>query len=203
MKEGAQWRTGPATEPPGLRKRPGLLGPVDDAFTSPFLYVLPDKPCASPAVDRWVQWECAHQRDRWCWLMRGNLRQKKAGELTADDVKNFNLILWGDTAANSVIAKVIPSIPLQWTAGSVSAGPKIFTGDTMVPVCIYANPPNTARYVVLNSGLTFREAHSKTNSQQNPKLPDWAVLDVSTPTDGTFPGKVVAAGFFGERWELK
>jgi hypothetical protein len=71
-----------------------------------------------------------------------------------------------------------------------------------VPVCIYPNPLNAARYVVLNSGLTFREAHSKTNSLQNPKLPDWAVIDISVPADDSQPGKVLAAGFFGEQWEI-
>jgi hypothetical protein len=35
-----------------------------------------------------------------------------------------------------------------------------------------------------------------------PKLPDWAVVDVNTPPSTRWPGKVVEAGFFGERWEV-
>ena len=68
---------------------------------------------------------------------------------------------------------------------------------------IYPNPLNSDRYVVINSGLTFRENHDRTNSLQNPKLPDWAVLDLSTPPDGTAAGKVVDAGFFDESWTIK
>ena len=44
---------------------------------------------------------------------------------------------------------------------------------------IYPNPLNSNRYVVLNSGMTFREGHDRTNSLQNPKLPDWAVVDLT------------------------
>lgn len=72
----------------------------------------------------------------------------------------------------------------------------------MVPVCIYPNPLNPERYLVLNSGLTFREAHSKTNSLQNPHLPDWAVIDITTPPGNQAPGRIAAAGFFNETWEL-
>ncbi len=41
------------------------------------------------------------------------------------------------------------------------------------------------------------------NARQVPKLPDWAIVDVNTPPSSRWPGKVVDAGFFGERWELK
>lgn len=201
--DGAAWRIGPAAEPDGLRKRPGLQGPIDDAFTAPFLYVLPDKPCASAAVETWLQWELAHQRDRWRWLMRGDVRAKKASEVTADDISRYHLILWGDTTANSLTAKILPSLPVQWTASGVSAGGKKFDGTTLVPVAIYPNPLNPQRYAVLNSGLTFREAHSKTNSLQNPHLPDWAVVDITSPPDDKTPGKVLDAGFFNEKWQAK
>ncbi len=203
IKEEGRWRMGPSVEPEGLRKRAGLQGPIDDAFTAPFLYVLPDGPCASPEVDAWVKYESVHQRNRWRWLMRGDFRHKKASEVTAEDIKNYNLILWGDAAANSLLAKVLPSLPVKWNAGEITLGTRNFKGPALVPVCVYPNPLNAARYVVLNSGLTFREAHGATNSLQNPHLPDWAVLDTAIPPDDKQPAKVLDAGFFGERWEVK
>jgi hypothetical protein len=63
--------------------------------------------------------------------------------------------------------------------------------------------PSFPRYLVVNSGPTFREGHDRTNSQQTPKLPDWAVIDVRTPPDAYQPGKVVAAGFFDAQWRLE
>ena len=32
------------------------------------------------------------------------------------------------------------------------------------------------------------------NSDQTPKLPDWAVVDIKTPADGRWPGVVINAG---------
>jgi hypothetical protein len=65
---------------------------------------------------------------------------------------------------------------------------------------IYPNPLNPKRYVVLNSGFTFRGFGS--NADQTPKLPDYAIVDVNTPPSTLAPGSIVEAGFFGERWEL-
>jgi hypothetical protein len=33
-------------------------------------------------------------------------------------------------------------------------------------------------------------------------LPDWAIVDLRSPPTSQYPGKVVDAAFFGERWEL-
>jgi len=60
-----------------------------------------------------------------------------------------------------------------------------------------SNPLNPQRYVVLNSGFTFRELDYLNNARQTPKLPDWAVIDTATPVTATGPGKVAGAGFFG------
>ena len=64
-------------------------------------------------------------------------------------------------------------------------------------------PVTKHNYIVLNSGPTFREAHDRTNSLQNPKLPDWAIIDLSVPPDGWSPGKIVAADFFDENWKVR
>jgi len=69
-------------------------------------------------------------------------------------------------------------------------------------VLVYPNPLNPKRYVVLNSGFTFREYDYLSNARQTPKLPDWAIVDVSVPVSSRAPGGIVNAGFFGERWEF-
>jgi hypothetical protein len=58
------------------------------------------------------------------------------------------------------------------------------------------------RYVVLNSGFTFREFDYLNNARQTPKLPDDAVVDITTPPDFRYSGKIVLAGFFNEDWGL-
>jgi hypothetical protein len=67
-------------------------------------------------------------------------------------------------------------------------------------VLIAPNPLNPSRYLVLNSSFTFREGSNTSNSLQTPKLPDWAVVNITTPPDNKAPGQIVRAGFFDETW---
>jgi hypothetical protein len=55
---------------------------------------------------------------------------------------------------------------------------------------------------VLNSGIDFRSDAYGSNAKQTPKLPDWAMVSLDSPPDRRWPGKIVAAGFFDERWRL-
>ena len=55
---------------------------------------------------------------------------------------------------------------------------------------------------MLTSGITFREGHDRTNSFQNLKLSDRAILDISSPPTALAAGAVVAADFFDERWRV-
>ena len=187
-----------------LRKRRGLTGPIDDIWQEPFIVVLPSGKCASPAVEAWTQAEMAHFRDRWRRLFRGELRTKYDHEVTYEDMLLNHVVLWGDPAANSITRKVAPYLPFAWNKQEIKVGSKSFAADSHVPALIYGNPITTypARCVVLNSGPTFREGHDHTNSQQTPKLPDWAVIDLSEPPSALRPGRIAAAGFFDEAWAL-
>ncbi|MFN7733775.1 MAG: hypothetical protein ACK5OB_17900, partial [Pirellula sp.] len=68
---------------------------------------------------------------------------------------------------------------------------------------IYPNPLAPDRYVVLNSSFTYREYDYLNNARQVPKLPDWAIIDLSTPSDARWPGRIADADFFDEAWQLK
>jgi len=69
-------------------------------------------------------------------------------------------------------------------------------------VLIYPNPDDANHYIVINSGFTFREYDYLNNARQVPKLPDYAIVDITTPANARYPGKIVQAGFFGANWEL-
>ncbi len=186
-----------------LRKLPGLQGPIDDVLMAPFLVVTPTGKAANPQIEQWVQFEMRHFLDRWRDLFRGEARVKRDTDVTDDDVRNYHLVLWGDRQSNKLIGKMADSLPIRQDAKTVTVGEQSYPADRHVGVLIYPNPLNSSRYVVLNSGLTFREGHDRTNSLQNPKLPDWAVIDVSVAPNALQPGKVVDAGFFDEQWRLK
>jgi pimeloyl-ACP methyl ester carboxylesterase len=194
-------QAGPPHE--GLFKRHDLQGPIDDAFMDSFIVVRPTGTANHEAVDKWSRSELEHFVTHWRRHFRGDAVVKNDSEVTEADIAGSNLILFGDPASNKLIGQIVDKLPLQWTGESIVVGPNNFEAAHNAPALIYPNPLNPQRYVVLNSGFTFREFAYLNNARQVAKLPDWAVIDVRTPADSLWPGKVVAADFFGERWELK
>ena len=91
----------------------------------------------------------------------------------------------------------------DWHDEKFELNGKRYDAGTHIPIMIYPNPLNPDRYIVLNSSFTFSEFSGGTNSLQIPKLPDWAVIDLSVPRSQRHPAAVVNAGFFDEHWQYK
>jgi hypothetical protein len=202
VKTDAGWQAGHLPER-GLRKKPGLQGPIDDALMAPFIFVKPTKTGYHPEVDAWVNAELEHAIIQWRQQMRGDAIVKNDTDLTEDDIRTKNLILWGDPQSNAVIGKIAKSLPIGWTADKVTVGENTYDAAKHGVIAIYPNPLNPNRYIVLNSSFTYREYDYLNNARQVPKLPDWAIIDITTPPNSRYPGKIVAADFFDESWRLK
>ena len=195
---GDAWKLGAA---PGLRKRPGLTGPVDDAFMAPFLFVRPSGRPLSPEVGTWVESELTAARNLWRDVYRGDARVVADRAVSEADVANHNLILWGDPSSNAVLAKIVAQLPVKWDAKELVFRGRTYDAKNHAPILVFPNPLNPARYVVLNSGITFRTEGYGNNAHQTPKLPDWSIVDLRTPPGPRWPGKIVDAGFFDESWK--
>ncbi len=201
-KEGGTWRGGsPPSNTP--RKRHGLQGPVDDAFMDSFVFVLPTGQGAHPRVNEWVQAESQRAIEHWRRHFRGEARVKRDVDVTPEDAASANLILWGDPSSNAYLREVAPRLPIAWSTDSIGVADVAFPADGHVLILIAPNPFSPGRYVVLNSGFTFREYDYLNNARQVPKLPDWAVVDLSTPPDSRRPGTIPLAGFFDEHWRVR
>lgn len=197
-----KWQAGPRPAA-GLRKRHNLQGPIDDAFMEPFLFVRPSGEALHEAADKWSSAELERAIHEWRRQFRGAAPVKSDKDITDDDIARCNLVLWGDRASNRLLAKIADKLPIAWNEETIKVGEESFAADKHALIMIYPNPLNPERYVVLNSGFTYREYAYLNNARQVPKLPDWAVIDLSVPPDALWPGKVVSAGFFDESWRLK
>jgi hypothetical protein len=186
-----------------LRKKHDLQGPIDDAFMDSFIVVKPTGTSNYPKVADWVKQEGDHAVEHWRRHFRGEARVKDDKDITDADIAGSNLILWGDPESNAVLKKMADKLPIRWEGDKIVAGSKSFPAETHSAILIYPNPLNPSKYVVLNSGFTFREYDYLNNARQVPKLPDWAIVDITTPPDSRKPGKIVAADFFDEFWGLK
>lgn len=180
-----------------LGKRPGLQGPIDDAFMDSFLVVRPTGKFARMEMANWISSRLAKATNEWRGQFRGDARVKDDTQVTDADIAAHNLVLFGDPQSNRLLTRIAEKLPVQWNAATVRVGNKTFSAATHVPVFIFPNPLNPKHYVVVNSGFTFADAGNASNAQQTPKLPDYAVFDLE------HGGAVVMADFFDEHWRAR
>ena len=168
-----------------------------------FLIVRPTGKPLVESIGKWVQRELAHATNEWRRQFRGEARVKDDSDVTDSDIAAHNLILFGDPSSNKLIGRIAAKLPLAWDDKIVRIGKASFPADHHAPLLIYPNPLNPTKYVVLNSGFTFREYDYLNNARQVPKLPDYAILDLNVPVSARAPGGILDAGFFDERWALR
>lgn len=193
---GGKWST--RKNEGGLRKRHRLQGPIDDAFTDRFLVVRGTGTPWQAETGAYAADVLKRFQDEWRYGFRGEVPLKDDSAVTPSDWADTNLVLLGDPASNSVLARLVAKLPLRWTREGVEANGKHYAAGS-VPVLVYPNPLNPKRYVVINSGHTWgMKDLLASNAYLFPKLPDWAVLKPGAPQP-----EVQAAGYFDEAWKFK
>ncbi len=166
----------------GRYKKPGLQGPVDDAFKDAFLVVRPTGKPENKDAGEYINATMEQFRKEWAKYMRGEVRIKDDKAVTDDDIERYHLILFGDMGSNKVTKRIAPLLMRGWPLAP------------LVPVMIAPNPLNADRYVVFNSGHTFHDDEFKgTNALLYPRLGDWAMIHPMART-------VVRGGVFDTEW---
>jgi pimeloyl-ACP methyl ester carboxylesterase len=188
-------------------KRPGLQGPIDDAFTTPFLCVRGTGKPWNAQVQKYADASLRRYADEWHQYFRGELPIKDDVDVTPNDIRTRNLILFGDPGSNKWIAEALPRLPLKWSKQSLHMGGQEYAAATHAPALIAPNPLSGAgeHYVVLNSGHTFRGADlGKLNYLLFPRWGDWAILKVLPPRaeSDVVNEEVLRAGYFDEEWRF-
>lgn len=179
-------------------KRPGLQGPIDDAFVGAFLCVRGTGTAWNPNVAAWSRSRLDRFAAEWSEFLRGDLPVKDDVDVTPRDIETRHLVLFGDPGSNSLIARLLPDLPVSWTRTEVALGGTYPAADH-VPALIAANPLNPLKYVVLNSGHTFgAKEFAGSNAQFYPRLGDWAALRIGSKTE-----TAEASGFFDDRWRSR
>ena len=174
-------------------KRPGLQGPIDDAFAGPFLCVRGTGQPWHPAVHDAATARLDRFAALWARSMRGELPTKDDTAVTAEDIASRHLVAFGDPGSNRVIAETLAGLPIGWTREVVRLGGDHAASSTL-PVLIAPNPADRSRYLVLNSGHTFgAEAFAGSNAMLYPRMGDYAALRVGD--EG-----VIVSGIFDDRW---
>ncbi|MCA9156895.1 MAG: prolyl oligopeptidase family serine peptidase, partial [Planctomycetales bacterium] len=164
-----------------MRKRPDLHGPIDDAFMDAFT-IMPSAPSRisdstkvpqKVPVDEWATAEFRHAANEWQRQFRGDPPVSDL-ESGAPLKLQQNLVLFGTPSTNNLLAKWIEELPIEWDDERLVVNGKSYSAKTHVLAMIYPMPSDPEHYLVLNSGVTFREYAQLNNARQVPMLPDWA-----------------------------
>ena len=190
-----------------VKKYYNRQGPIDDAFSTQFTIVPPSSQAWFPDVNNSAKGAMQKFDRDWDRYFRGVTRSLPADQISKSmpnwSSPSINLILFGDPGSNAEIAKLAPKLPIAWTKDKLEVNGVSYDPKTHMPVMIYLDPRAPTRYVVLNSGHTFKEADLKgTNANLYPRLGDWAVLKLAPTAKDPTATEVVAAGLFDENWQF-
>jgi hypothetical protein len=188
------WRTATSAAATGLLKQHNLQGPINDAFFESFLCVSPTGQANNAvAAERGKQ-----EQERFAALFArdycGEARTKDDTGVTAADIANNNLVLFGDPGSNQLLGRIAGELPIKWTRDRIVVGDQTYSAADHVLMLIYPNPLNPKRYVVINTGLM--------DSRGAAGYGDYAVLKITKQANGKPAAGTAAEGLFDESWQL-
>ena len=198
QKMDGKWSFGKTGAWPGLHKTHGLQGPIDDAFLEPFLLIRPTQMPWNAAATKHALAMMEHFDHVYAMNYRAHPRWKNDEDVTKEDFKKYNVVLFGDPGSNKWIGKMIKSLPLKWTKDAITIEGRTYPAGENLPVLVYPNPLNPSKYVVLNTGLTISDREYNADYAM-PRFGDIAVLKAGAPMDAP---EIVWAALFDESWRL-
>ena len=188
------------------RKRKGLEGPIDDCFRERFLIVY-----GTQGGDEWRKEIVRREALRWCrqWKRRfAAMPPHKADrEVTEDDIRLCNLILFGGPSCNSISARVASKLPVRPDGDRIIAGERSYSGDGVGMKACYPNPLQPRRMVVLFAANSWKGMWQMSHRfgnwfdwvpYDNRDWFDYAVFDDKTTGPETF----IEFGFLDDDWRL-
>jgi len=200
---------------PGI-KTPERSGPLRNCYRDPFLLVYGTRAITTREVRlgasstknnarrmRVIGSDEANARrfaHEWNLFADGIPPLKADREVTLDDRRRFNLILFGTRESNSILAEFADKLPVELTPGGYRLNGTKIEGTNLGLVLCYPSPFDERRMVVVQSGLFWGDAlaiNHKFDLQ-----PDYIVFNTEFDlSDGT--NRALAAGYFDNKWQLE
>ncbi len=160
-------------------KRHGLQGPIDDAFTQPFVFVNGTGQPWNQTPAQWADRVYDTKIAEWNKWFRGVIPTTTDRDLTEDDIANRNLILFGDPGSNSVIARIVDKLPLSWTRETLRIGGVDYPAATHNIALIFPNPSTREGTSCSTPG---RRSMPRTTGSQTPgSFHGWGMPRCSEP----------------------
>ena len=181
------------------RKRPGLQGPIDDAFMNPFIVTLGRGTPINAQSQKHAEALLEQFRTEWVKYMRGDFPFVEEDQITPETMRSAHVVVFGDEGSSSILAKVQKQLPYSWQNDSIIWGRKIrIPKGPFLPSMVLPNPLAPSKYLVINSGHTFHEKDFQgTNALLFSKLGDFGLWQHNEEAQ---MWEVLDSGTFNEQW---
>ncbi|WP_161965657.1 prolyl oligopeptidase family serine peptidase [Steroidobacter cummioxidans] len=136
------------SKPRGVRKRPGVEGPIPDIINLPFMVVV-GTTSRDPHMRRSIEERARDLQDVWMAWQYQPLRVMRDVDVSAADERAYSLILLGGADANAVTRRLGNRLPMSVSAHSIEVDGKRWTVDDAVLQMIYPSPRAEHRYVLV------------------------------------------------------
>lgn len=179
------------------RKRHGLCGPLEEVFDTPFIVVQAtggneaENAESAANVQRWAQ--------EWEAFGDGRPRITTDEALTEDEIKTYNLLLFGTAQTNRFLAQIADRLPIGIGNHRYQVGPNVYEGEDVGLIMCYPNPQAPDRYLAVYTGEYYGEGLPVNHKFD--LLPDFIIFS-SQAYDYDDANQYLCAGFFDMNWQL-
>ena len=187
-----KWAVADQRHDAGLVKKNSLCGPMMDGWIHPCVHVLGTLAgeTETARLREMMETEVRFWRSETCGFRSADHPVKLDKDVTAADIRDCNLILWGNDKTNSLIKQINPQLPVRMDGMKVTVGPRSYEYDDVALAMIYPNPLNPARYAMVFSGNTWMAVSDIWVSQWGPdraaKTMDYFKIGMGYPMLGDY-----------------
>ncbi|MET0385655.1 MAG: extensin family protein [Polyangiales bacterium] len=203
VREATGWKIGTPQQPLGAAKQPGSAGPITDAYYRSLLHVYGTK---DPAATDGLRKTAEKGARGWpLWLWRVEQRVLADSEVTAELMRDHDLVLYGSAANHALLERVENTLPIKVDGDAIVAGDQRYTGRGVGAKFIHPNPLQPSRYLIVQTAPTLEGVQAGHNLPDF--LPDYVVYDAKSTRSRprlVFPGGSLplALGYFDASWHI-
>jgi hypothetical protein len=176
-----------------LKKNNQTEGPINDFFKDTFIAVQgtvgtnSEISANKAAIDSFVT--------NWKDEYYAACRVKGDKNTTPADIRNYNLILFGNRYQNELLASLVRLLPVRVERDAITIDEKKYVGKDLGYCLIYPNPRRPGKYIILIGS----NSPNLSNIYKYLPYKGWFDFEVKELASG----KLLADGYFDSQWGLK
>ena len=121
-----------------------------------------------------------------------NLQSARDVDLSEEEIRSSNLLLFGSPSSNALIKRFADSLPVRFGPNTIQIYDRQFSGDQLAMIAVFPHPLNPGRYLAIHGGTT-PDAVTYGSHLNLLLLPDYLVYDGD---------RIVDWGFWDNDWKF-